>query len=452
MTQAMSSGPVGLRLASALQRIAERDADLSALSLLDTAAAWSQAAVLDDLPADRHGPLHGMIISIKDVIDMAGLPTGCASHSRAGHRAEQDAALISRLREAGALLIGKANCHEFAFGGPAFDLPQPPARNPWDPSLFPGGSSSGSGVAVAAGFCDASIGTDTYGSIRLPAAHCGITGFKPGHDVVPLAGVVPLAPSLDTAGPLARSVADCTRILRAIADPGALTPPAPLNETIRLGLPDNDWLAASGCHAEVLAAMETAIARLIVGGVEVRRIALPALARFHAPAAVIMMREAAEYHASAIRERFDAFGEMFRNRALLGERIPARHYAMARRICADLARQMAGLLDGLDAILLPGNQTGPMPLARVDKFYFLGAPNINAIASGTGMPALSLPVMRDASRRPFGIQMITARGGDLQLLALGTRIEAMLGHVPGDPFEDGPEAQDLPATQHGDGA
>ncbi|NRC56691.1 amidase [Mesorhizobium sediminum] len=227
-----------------LAHIARHDGTVSAFIHVMADEAGQQAAMLDALDPDSRGPLHGMILSVKDIIDVAGTSTTCGSHSRLDRPAECDALLVERLRKAGAVIIGKANCHEFAFGGPAFDLPFPPARNPWDSDLFPGGSSSGSGVSVAAGFCHASIGSDTAGSIRLPSSHCGIVGLKCSRDSVPLDGVTPLSPSLDSVGPMARSVADCAAIYEVMASKEATS----TNADSPLCLPcpkKHGWLASS---------------------------------------------------------------------------------------------------------------------------------------------------------------------------------------------------------------
>ena len=244
---AASPGAVSRTVETLLSRIARHEERLSAFTRVMADEARRQAAVLDALDPAERGPLHGMVVSIKDIIDVEGVATTCGSRSRLDRVAERDATLVARLRHAGAVVIGKANCHEFAFGGPAFDLPFPPARNPWDDELFPGGSSSGSGVSVAAGFCHASIGSDTAGSIRLPSSHCGIVGLKIGNGRVPLDGMCALSPSLDSVGPMALSVADCAAIYDVIADGDGGA--AGAEEAAVLGACQPDREALVGCRA-----------------------------------------------------------------------------------------------------------------------------------------------------------------------------------------------------------
>lgn len=431
---------VSASLEAMLARIGAHEGRLSAFTRVMDGQAREQAAALDALPAARRGPLHGLVVSVKDIIDVAGVPTTAASFSRLDRVAGRDAPLVARLRQAGAVIVGKANCHEFAFGGPAFDLPFPPARNPWDDRLFPGGSSSGSGVSVAAGFCHASIGTDTAGSIRLPASHCGTVGLKLGRRPDLLEGVLALSPSLDSVGPLALSVAHCAAIWRVLVpDAPPATPPGALPATPppRLVVPDADWLSALGCCPESRAAYARALDAARAEGFEPVPVPLPPLAEFHAAGSVVMMAEVAASHAGHVRAAFLRHGEVFRSRALLGERIPPRLHALALERCAGLEARLAGILDGA-ALLLPGYPVGPGPLATVDKFYFLQSPNLNILANCIGAPVLSLPVLRDAARRPFGIQLLGGRDAEPQLLALGARLEARLAYPHRLPF-DGPD-------------
>src|SRR5690348_18346876 len=185
-----------------------------------------------ELSAGRvRGPLHGIPVGIKDIIDVAGLPTTCHSKILVNKVATADAAVIARLRQAGAIILGKLSTHEFAIGGPSFDLPFPPARNPWNPAHHPGGSSSGSGAGVAGGLFPMALGSDTGGSVRNPASACGIVGLKPTYGLVSRRGVFPLSFTLDHVGPMTRTVADNALMLEVIAghdplDPGSAAAPA----------------------------------------------------------------------------------------------------------------------------------------------------------------------------------------------------------------------------------
>lgn len=404
--------------------------------------ALQQAQMLDTLPHDQRGPLHGMIVSIKDTIDIQGVATTCASHSRLGRVATRDADIVARLRAAGAIFIGKANCHEFAFGGPAFDLPFPPARNPWNRDLFPGGSSSGSGVSVAAGFCHVSIGTDTAGSIRLPSSHCGTAGLKLATNSVSLEGVNPLSPSLDSIGPLARSVADCAAVYEVIADiepftPSRPKPQMPQNQLV-LAIPEPGWLDKLGCDDDVLEAYELACTRFRANGVTLQPIILPDIQKIHAASAVVMMREAADIYAPEVQANYASYGEIFRNRTLLGEHISDQHYQLALAQCQRYCVEISAAMQTCTALLLPAYPNGPAELLAVDKFYFLQSPNLNAIANGVGMPVLSLPVLRDNARRPLGIQLMARREDVCGLLVAGRRFEELLAYPHRNPFAKGP--------------
>ncbi len=219
--------PVEL-LTALLARIERLDPKLHAFIRLDAEAAMAAARAAEtEIAAGRvRGPLHGVPVGIKDIIDVAGLPTTCHSKILVDNVAKADAAVIAKLRQAGAIILGKLSTHEFAIGGPSFDLPFPPARNPWNPEHHPGGSSSGSGAGVCAGLFPLALGSDTGGSVRNPASACGIVGLKPTYGLVSRRGVFPLSFTLDHVGPLTRTVADNALLLDAIAghdpaDPGS---------------------------------------------------------------------------------------------------------------------------------------------------------------------------------------------------------------------------------------
>src|SRR5256885_7865244 len=222
-----------------LQTIDADNPRLNAFILVMADEARRQAADADRQVAAGHdlGPLHGVPISLKDLLDVRGLPTTAASRVREGHVAQRDAATIAHLRQAGAVFVGKTNLHEFAFGTTNEDSAFGPARNPYDPARSPGGSSGGSAASVAAGMALATIGTDTGGSIRIPAAACGLVGLKPTFGEVSVDRVVPLSTTLDHVGPLARSVTDAWLVYKALlgAPPAKPPAPAPLSG-LRLGV------------------------------------------------------------------------------------------------------------------------------------------------------------------------------------------------------------------------
>ncbi|HTS93685.1 MAG TPA: amidase, partial [Stellaceae bacterium] len=275
-----------------LARIEAVDAKLHSyvLVLAEEARAAAKRAEADILRGESKGPLHGIPIALKDIYETAGIRTTGHSRIKLDHVPKRDATVTRNLAKAGTILLGKLATHEFAMGGPSFDLPFPPARNPWNPANFTGGSSSGSGAAVAAGLALGAMGSDTGGSIRLPASHCGIAGIKPSYGRVSRAGIFPLSFALDHAGPMAWTARDCAFLLQAIAgpdprDPTAADLPVPdyaaalggdLRET-SVGVPRTLFAADPALDPEMRAAVETAIAELGALGARVEEVPLSPL-------------------------------------------------------------------------------------------------------------------------------------------------------------------------------
>src|SRR5690349_16278046 len=268
--------PVEL-MTAALARIERLDPKLHAFIRLDADAAMdaARAAEAEITKGRVRGPLHGVPVGIKDIIDVAGLPTTCHSKILVDNVAKADAVVVAKLRQAGAIILGKLSTHEFAIGGPSFDLPFPPARNPWNPDQHPGGSSSGSGSGVCAALFPLALGSDTGGSVRNPASACGIVGLKPTYGLVSRRGVFPLSFTLDHVGPMTRSVADNALLLDAIAghdplDPGSAAVPtghyrAALDrgaKGLRIGFVRHFHEIDMPAHPEVAAALE-GVARLL---------------------------------------------------------------------------------------------------------------------------------------------------------------------------------------------
>ncbi|MDB5867056.1 MAG: Asp-tRNA(Asn)/Glu-tRNA(Gln) amidotransferase GatCAB subunit, partial [Betaproteobacteria bacterium] len=316
-----------------LARIAAVDPKLNAFISVDGDAALAAARLAEKeiFGGRARGPLHGVPVGIKDIIDIAGLPTTCHSRVTAGHVAKEDAEVIRRLRSAGAIMLGKLSLHEFAIGGPSFDLPFPPARNPWNRGHHPGGSSSGSASALAAGFVPLALGTDTGGSVRNPAGACGIVGLKPTYGLVSRRGVFPLSFTLDHVGPMARSVGDIAMMLDAIAghdagDPGSS--PAPTHRFgsalerglagLRVGyvrrFHEDDLPADAG----MVAAIEDAARTLESEGARVRDVSLPPLAEYSGVQRVIMLSESWAIHSRWLREKHGDYGASARRRLMAG--------------------------------------------------------------------------------------------------------------------------------------
>ena len=344
-----------------LARIERLDPGLNAFILCDANAALAAArAAGEELAGGRdRSPLHGVPVGIKDIINVAGLPTTCHPMILNGRGpAAADSAVVGRLRAQGTVVLGKLATHEFAIGGPSFDLPFPPARDPWNREHHPGGSSSGSGAVLAAGFFPAALGTDTGGSGRNPASCCGIVGLKPTYGLVSRRGVFPLAFTLDHVGPMTRTVADNALLLDAITafdpeDPGSIPARrAAFGRDIgrgvhgqRIGFVRHFHEEDVPADPEVAAALEEAARVLQAEGAVVRQVRLPSLNEFGAVNRVIMSAEAWAMHAPWLRTRAGDYGALARRRLLAGAFLSAGDYvqAMQRR------REMIAAVDGVFA-------------------------------------------------------------------------------------------------------
>ena len=371
------------------------------------------------------GPLSGRPVAVKDIIAVEGLPTRCGSPSTSDAPATADAPLVGRLRAAGAEVFATAQCLEFAAG---FANPRVgDTRNPRDPARTSGGSSGGSAALVAAGVCDLAIGTDTGGSIRIPAAYCGVVGLKPTYGLVPTDGVFPLSPSLDHAGTITATAADGIALLQAIAGPR----PAPAAPPARSadGVPVIGVLAAQladpSVTPEVRAALSAALGRLTAAGWRLREVNPPWLAapqRWEEALAFIVAREAAASHAGRDTSQ-DAEG----TRALLafGAAVTPEQYARARAAQAELAAAVEETLDGIDALAGP---TVGYCAPEQDPPFGVGDDNAEGRFTGpynlTGHPAVSIPV--PAAGLPVGLQLAGRRDGDLALLELAAATERLL--------------------------
>lgn len=400
-----------------LARIHALDGGLGAFVHLDEAAA-GQAAIAARLAARSGGPLgrlHGVPIGIKDIIDVEGQPTRCGSQAAADEPALADAAVSARLRAAGALLIGKLATYEHAFGTVEPDRPIP-GLNPWNRARWTGASSSGSAVAVAAGLLPAALGTDSGGSVRAPAAFCGVVGFKPSYGRIPLDGIAPLAPSLDHCGLFARSVEDVAALFAVLADAADEPVPSPRDSLPRIGLPMS-WLAgAPPVDREIGMAFSRAVDRFRDLGAVVRTVALPPLGDYHAACFAILIDEARAVHGEALAAGPDRFGATFRSRLRDGPaRLPISASA-ARDRRGELSATLDRAFEDVDILITP-TSAGPAPaLASLSTLGFLDHPQFTAPANLAGLPALSLPAGLTRDGMPIGLQMMARRGGDALLL------------------------------------
>ena len=416
--------PVEL-LTALLGRIDALDPKLHAFIHLDADAAMEAArTATKEIAAGRiRGPLHGVPVGVKDIIDVAGLPTTGHSKILVNNIAEADAVVIQKLRQAGAIILGKLATHEFAIGGPSFDLPFPPARNPWNPDHHPGGSSSGSGAGVCAGLFPVALGTDTGGSVRNPASVCGIVGVKPTYGLVSRRGVFPLSFTLDHVGPLTRTVADTALMLDAIAgydpdDPGS----APTQSRhfgrlldrgvrdLRIGFVRHFHETDTPAHPEVTAALEDVARVLQAEGAEVRSVTLPALTEFAGINRVILCSEAWSIHAPWLRERPGDYGQLARRRLLPGAFMTAGDYVGAQRRRLQLIAAVEDVLRDVDVLLCassmdpasrlddPAETSRTYPRQARTPFNVTGHP---ALAMMAGLASNGLPVSVQFAGRYF---------------------------------------------------
>src|SRR5215475_6843972 len=296
---------------SRLDRIARLDSRLHSFIrvLADDARREARAAEAEIAAGRYRGPLHGVPVGLKDIYETAGVATTGHSKVMQDHMPQADAVAVAKLREAGAVIVGKLATHEFALGGPSFDLPWPPARNPWDLSRFTGGSSSGTGAAVAAGLVLGGTGSDTGGSIRGPAAYCGLAGIKPTYGLISRMGILPLAFSLDHAGPMAWTAEDCAILLQAMAghdpsDPASASRPVPdyraalqgAVKGLRIGLIRHFYESDNLANAATRQAIATAAKTFEGLGCNVRELILSPLADWAACGNAILNAEAYAIH------------------------------------------------------------------------------------------------------------------------------------------------------------
>jgi aspartyl-tRNA(Asn)/glutamyl-tRNA(Gln) amidotransferase subunit A len=361
-----------------LDRIGALDPQLNAFIRLDAEGALAAARVAEqEIGAGRaRSPLHGVPVGIKDVIDVAGLPTTCHSKILLDAVAGADAHAVARLRQAGAIVLGKLSTHEFALGGPSFDLPFPPARNPWNPAHHPGGSSSGSGAGLAAGFFPLALGTDTGGSVRNPASACGVVGIKPTYGLVSRRGVFPLAYTLDHVGAMSRTVADAATLLDAMmgqdpGDPASVSgsgrrPSADLAggvRGLRIGYVRHFHETDMPADAQVAAALDGVARALAAEGAVVETVVLPDLNAFSAVNRFILQAEAWAIHADWLRTRPQDYGQSARRRLLAGAFLTAEDYIGAQRRRTQMIASVQRAFRDVDILLTASAMDPP---CRID--------------------------------------------------------------------------------------
>jgi Asp-tRNA(Asn)/Glu-tRNA(Gln) amidotransferase A subunit family amidase len=357
------------------------------------------------------GPLHGVPMGIKDIFDVAGMPTRAGAKAFAHTQPTRDSTAVERLRAAGAVILGKTHTTQFAFRDPS------PTHNPWDPTCTPGGSSSGSAAAVAARMVPAAIGSQTVGSILRPAAFCGVVGLKGPHGLVPLEGVVPLAWSLDHAGPFGRSVGDAALVLEVMAD--VRLEPVTI-EAPRLAVGRQLFERA---ELDLRHHLEGVVERLAQAGARVSELTLPpAFDGIHAAGQAVLEVEAATYHQPAFAKHADDYGPGMREMLQIGLRRPAVEYVTANRARLAFRQAVIPLLEAHDALLSP-TAPGPAPAG----LGWTGDASLCAPWSSAGVPSISLPTGLSASGLPLALQLVQAPNGLGRLLGVAAWCERVLG-------------------------
>jgi len=438
LARALRNGETSSRalVERALEQIARRDQELNAFQLLLPEQALADAEARDAELArgiDR-GPLHGLPVALKDLIDLAGTPTTAGSAILANAVASRDATVVQRLRAAGAVIVGKTRLPEFAYSGASNNPHYGPVPNPRDRRRDSGGSSSGSAAAVAAGLVVMAVGSDTGGSIRIPAAYCGIVGLKPTFGRVSMRGVYPLAWSLDHIGPLTRTVTDAAVSLEAMAGPDEGDPrtrAVPLPDLVsatqverlelRVGVVRSTGGDQPLAAPDAVAACERAVAALADAGADLIPLVLPELETLRIVSAAIAQLEAAALHAPTARERWTHYGEFFRLRLLGCFAYPCWSYVAAQRLAKKARARLMSLLGEHDIALLalPTTPTTAPPLGQwTARASWLTAP-FNLL----GWPALSVPAGLGDDGLPIGLQLVARPWREDLVIAAGALVE-----------------------------
>jgi aspartyl-tRNA(Asn)/glutamyl-tRNA(Gln) amidotransferase subunit A len=401
-----------------IARIRQVDGAVNAFITVTETEALSQARELEaELAQGKwRGPLHGIPIALKDLIDTAGIRTTAASAVFENRVPHEDAEVVRRLKNAGAILLGKLNLHEFAFGGTSDVSHFRPVRNPWNLAFSPGGSSGGSGAAVAARMCFGAVGTDTAASIRTPASCCGIVGLKPTFGRVSTRGVIPLSWSLDHVGPMCRTVDDAALMLQAMSD----FEPAENGGTVsglRIGMPREMYWERLDPEVEFLAqAALGVIEGLTAGSGEIR---LP-----HVDNLTIAEAEAHAFHEPYLDHSAHLYAPSIRERLMAGGRVTSAAYVCARREMERWRGEIGGLFEDVDVIVTPTMPIKPVPVGTISDLSLIR--NTNAF-NVFGLPTISIPCGFSREGLPVGMQITGPHNGESTVFRLARAYEQAAG-------------------------
>jgi len=434
---------------SMLDRIARLNPQLNAYITVTAEAALDEARAAErDIAAGKHrGPLHGVPVAHKDLFATKGVRTTAGSKILDGWRPDDDATVVKKLRDAGAVCLGKLGMHEWAFGVTSDNAHYGPVRNPWDTSRIPGGSSGGSGAATAAGLAYATLGSDTGGSIRIPAHFCGCVGMMPTYGRASLHGAVPLAWTLDHPGPLARTVRDAAIMLQAIAghdplDPASVDRPVPDwlagidagARGMRIGVPKQHFWG--DLEPDVARLVRKAIDDLANEGASVRDVDFPQAAGWGGVAAAVMFAEAAAYHAPNFPSRRDEYSPGVAALLDAGHGIPGPAYVAARRALEQARRSDAdAILDGVDVLAVP---TVPLAAPTLEAMRSndasLAIVSTTALFDLTGQPVLAVPCGLTTGGLPVAISFVARQWDEGAAFRAGRAYEMVRGPFPAPPI------------------
>lgn len=406
-----------------LERASEIEPVVKAFVTLDERSLGQARLLTEELTSSGpRGPLHGIPLCIKDLADVDGLPTTASSRVLAGNIAASDAPVVARLRGAGAVIMGKTNTQEFAYG-----VVSAPTRNPWDHDRIPGGSSGGTAAAIAAGMSLGGIGTDTAGSIRIPASLCGISGLKPRPGLVPLEGIIPLAPSLDACGPMARSVADLQLLLGAMTGAVNRLPDA---RGLRIAVPGSPDVAGAG--PVVAKAIDTAVAALVDAGLRRVEVDLVAFAEWDRPRSIPLMLEALEVHSTRgwYPQRAERYSDETLGSLRFAERLTPERIETDRSALPALIENLEAAFSSADVLALPVTQvTAPTVAEAMARDDGHRPPVVRTLTRLCGpinvcrLAAASIPCGFDDGGLPIGLQLVAR--DEATLLAVGMLYQSL---------------------------